>query len=502
MELFKLLVFLCSLIYYKVKTFNQEKYFNAQDILYQSVMTELEEDEHYSELQEILKSTLKDKQSNDVCRKKIIIVGAGISGLISALTLKKNGCKVKILEASNRIGGRIYSKKYWNSTFEFGAWQFPTSHKLINILINHTKLPKRLLRQDNHNNYFYIDKRVIKLDTILQHGNEYSNKFLKSAEIVKLILKPLLNEINRIGWRKFVKIYDRYSTKDIFLRKINRETFEYLKKFIWLNTFEDRSIIQYLRTYALRRKTMKYYQIIGGNDKLVKYLSRELIEEIQLESNVLGIRKFFNKFLITTNQSKSAICCQRIEYLADHVIVTVSGTASKYINFDRQFSKQVEPIRSLSYVKEARIAIKCRYPIWHDIGITGGLSRLENHTFVVYPSDSLSTEFYVKMLYYHDNFHKKEFIVKSFRELREIHGNSFTKYCTKYIIHVWENEIYQKSAFGLFKPGQEVIQKQILSMNGNLWFGGEHTSEIRGWVEGALISGLRIAKRILDIYDQ
>ena len=39
--------------------------------------------------------------------KKVIIVGAGISGLTAGYLLKKAGHKVIILEASNRAGGRI-----------------------------------------------------------------------------------------------------------------------------------------------------------------------------------------------------------------------------------------------------------------------------------------------------------------------------------------------------------------------------------------------------------
>ena len=45
--------------------------------------------------------------------KNIVIIGGGISGLAAASKLIKSGHKnVRILEASDRLGGRIYSHKF------------------------------------------------------------------------------------------------------------------------------------------------------------------------------------------------------------------------------------------------------------------------------------------------------------------------------------------------------------------------------------------------------
>jgi monoamine oxidase len=52
----------------------------------------------------------------------VIVVGAGVSGLSAAATLRKNGVrKVLVLEAANRIGGRVWTVDPWGSKLELGA---------------------------------------------------------------------------------------------------------------------------------------------------------------------------------------------------------------------------------------------------------------------------------------------------------------------------------------------------------------------------------------------
>jgi monoamine oxidase len=66
--------------------------------------------------------------------KKIIIIGAGISGIYLGNRLKKEGFSIKILEANNRIGGRIYTKNIHNTKIELGAtWLWRYNPELLKL---------------------------------------------------------------------------------------------------------------------------------------------------------------------------------------------------------------------------------------------------------------------------------------------------------------------------------------------------------------------------------
>ena len=102
---------------------------------------------------------------NEKRKKKVVIVGAGIAGLLSGHLLKQAGHEVQIIEANpHRIGGRIKTFKEPNRDLrppfrnpngkipfanpdlygEAGAMRLPSIHPLVLTLVDKLKLKRRL----------------------------------------------------------------------------------------------------------------------------------------------------------------------------------------------------------------------------------------------------------------------------------------------------------------------------------------------------------------------
>ena len=73
--------------------------------------------------------------------KTIVIIGAGLSGLLTAYRLQELGFNVKVLEARSRIGGRIHTVESNKTKVEMGATWFNDSHYHLLDVIEEFKVP-------------------------------------------------------------------------------------------------------------------------------------------------------------------------------------------------------------------------------------------------------------------------------------------------------------------------------------------------------------------------
>src|SRR5580698_657248 len=58
---------------------------------------------------------------NEAQDAEVIVIGAGMAGLAAARALAERGVRVTVLEARERVGGRVFSRQVDGATVELGA---------------------------------------------------------------------------------------------------------------------------------------------------------------------------------------------------------------------------------------------------------------------------------------------------------------------------------------------------------------------------------------------
>jgi monoamine oxidase len=65
----------------------------------------------------------------------VIVIGAGLSGMMAARKLTQHGLKVTVVEARDRVGGRTWSKAEAGDVFDVGGQWFGPDHKRFSGLV-------------------------------------------------------------------------------------------------------------------------------------------------------------------------------------------------------------------------------------------------------------------------------------------------------------------------------------------------------------------------------
>jgi phytoene dehydrogenase-like protein len=168
------------------------------------------------------------------------IVGAGISGLYTALLLRREGHKVTIFEAADRVGGRIYTYRFTPQSksediyFEAGAMRIPRSslHSLVFDLIRYLnthaaskdkiELIPYILEHENNRSFFQGNKGFLQ-DTHWAKTAGLSEKYHGKSpqELLGSVVLPWLELLRQdfdAGFKEVLK-YDEFSFR-LYLRLV------------------------------------------------------------------------------------------------------------------------------------------------------------------------------------------------------------------------------------------------------------------------------------------
>lgn len=458
--------------------------------------------------------------------KKILVVGAGMSGLVAASLLKEAGHQVTILEASDRIGGRVYTLRSPFSAGHYldaGAMRIPESHSITFAYINKFRLPVNPFVNSTPNDLIYVNgiktRRYIyeRTPDILRFPVAPQEKGKTAEQLADLATKPVLDFIRQnpaTNWPIVVSQFDKYSM-DYYLRynpvgvSLSTGAIDMIKVLLAVEGFPELSFLEILREFIIFGPATRFYEITGGNDRLPQAFLPQLRENILLGQKMRKIIQQRERVTIQTIDMKNL---NAQEFTGDIAIITIPFSLLNFVEVEphNAFSyNKWKAIHQLHYVASTKIGIQFKRRFWEEEGTFGGqtitdlpirFSYLPSHGFGEPTGVVLASYTWEDDTLPWDSLTDRERVEQALENLAAIYGERVYREFVTGTSYSWAQSPFSGGAFSMFKPEQETeLSPYLAAPEGRIHFAGEHASYDRGWIQGAIVSGVRVANEVNNL---
>ncbi|XP_072547291.1 L-amino-acid oxidase [Salminus brasiliensis] len=473
------------------------------------------QDPDYDELYKIMNQGLPPAKTPH----SVAIIGGGIAGLTAAKILEDAGHKVTIIEASDRLGGRIQThrmkKEGWYA--ELGAMRIPWFHKILMSFVSKMGLKLNPFIEENINTYYYINGLLEKTYTVkenpdvLNYSVDAHEKGKSASQLFDMTLWKIRDDVKKLGCNKTIEKYDSYSVKEYLVKEgnLSREALRMIGDILNENSFFYTGLTETLYIQSDINDDTKYYEIPGGMDQIPKTFYDVLNATILLRSKVRRITQTESNVTVSYQDWRNLSTLTNFTF--DYVLVTTTAKASLFIDFQPPLSvRKMEALRSVHYASSTKVVLSFTERFWEKQGIKGGRSVTDMPSrFIYYPSHSFpGTAGGVLLASYtcsddstlFQGVPDDELMAMVLNDLVKIHGEGIRQLCTGGVVKKWALDPYSHGAFAIYTPYQQTqYAKDLFQKEGRIHFAGEHTAMPHGWIETAMKSAIRAAKNINSI---
>jgi len=456
--------------------------------------------------------------------KSVVILGAGISGMVAAWELSKAGYTCVILEARRRAGGRNWTIR--NGTrvemtdgtmqtcgfgegnyFNAGPARLPSQHVTmlgychefgvpLEVEVNASR--SSLLQSDRMNGGKAVQQRQVVNDT-RGHVAE-----LLAKSIRRNALDEELSAVDKERMLEFLRTYGDLSP-DYFYKGSERSGYKVtpgagekageVRDPLDMHALLDANLwdgIMYEEQFPWQA-TM--FQPIGGMDRIPAAFEKRVGHMIRFECPVQQIRKTPGGVRIAYRDAKAG-ADRTID--AHYCVCALPFTILK--DLDADFSPDLrQVIKSVTYDRAYKIAWESRRFWEHDYSIYGGISFLDQPVNLVwYPSARLFSGKGVVIAGYNlengtplEAMNLAEKFQASRQAVEHLHpGHS--KELANPVCVCWGRIPYNLGSWvHINEPAMYPGYERAIQMDDPIFLAGDHMSHIVGWQEGAALSAHR-----------
>jgi monoamine oxidase len=437
----------------------------------------------------------------DLSGVSVLVAGAGLAGLAAARDLVQFGAAVTVIDARDRVGGRV-----WTLRDGFAESQ-------------HAEAGGDMIDEAQHEIIRLADELGLTLTRIFRNGWGYARpdgrgqvrivqrNAARGWERVERALQPLI-EPYRLAERR----WDTPITRDIGRQSVAawlaaigaddelRATARGLRGF-FLADPEELSVLALVDQFAGGDTPAegRMYRIAGGNDRLASALAAPLGDRLRLGSELVAISHRGRTVRASIKQAR-----QTAQLSCDYLVVTLPATQLRRVPITPALpAPQHEAIARLGYGRATKTLLQFSQRFWRvpgrptafgtplpigavwdaaedQRGRAGILALLAGGSASDATADLVARDGVGALARSLDWLGSKRADLLGARQV------------------VWEADPFSRGGYAFFDPGFDPTLRAWLAQPcGRLFFAGEHTSAAwQGYMNGAVESGRRAAAEV------
>jgi len=455
--------------------------------------------------------------SHPTTNADVIVIGAGLSGLESALTLQEAGLTITVLEGRRRIGGRLYTLDQVPGKPEVGGNIVSRAYGRVIAASSRYGVPLR----DDAPRYaafpdrqvIFIGGRAINAAAWAQHpANPFvgEERSLLPAAWGRTVLNRYRPFDDLENWHQpqhadlDISVYDFLRSRGATPAAI-RLGYETNMPY-GTESSHDVSILQLAFVDHWQRINQRqlgagdrFVGIFeGGNQPLPIAMAKRLNGDLLLDRHVVAIEQTKENILVR--------CSDGSRHHARAVVSSMPFTTLRHVHLDPLPAPlQNRAIQTLGAKPITQFHLLPRRPFWDDDGLspafwTDGLagSVLANRD----PKDpktvtSLTVWCSAANARFLDRYSEADaarIVIAEIERLRPAARGALEVAA----VHSWERDPHAAGTWAIFRPGQVALTSHLAKPHNKLFFCGEHTALAARGMEAAFESAERVSLEVLD----
>ncbi len=421
----------------------------------------------------------------------VIVIGAGLAGLTTAHLLTKTGVDVIVLEAKDRVGGRLLNQTVGGAVVDAGAsWVGPPQHEVLSLI------------------------KELGLDTFPQHDGRHILMWNGQRKVFTGDTPPLswpaLADLGQVIWRldraarrlegpapwshPDAQRLDRQTLGAWLQRNTISQQARFYLDLITLTEFgcrpDELSLLGFLgyvasagglRTLVGGRGAALDSHIVGGAAAICDELAARLGERVRLGTAVTAIDQTAEHVRIRTGAG---------EFHADRVVLAVDPATADHVQHDPPLPRaRITLQRTYALGSGIKAHLCYDQPFWREHGLSGQSYANSGPVRITFDVGPPTGGPGLLAMFLEDHVPQEAVL----EELAARFGDE-ARNPSDYVEQNWSHEPFQsgcvpRPATGLITSVQDAFTRPV----GNLHFAGADTSQIwKGHMDGAVRSAQRV----------